>query len=178
MPLLLLILCLPVSTRYCAASSFEISPSKPEQGDTLSIVINATPGEEVPVSLEYRGSADVSDGKYWIKLYDVSIPQKPNSFYVRASGVANLRVDVKLHRIGWISLNKDASNGVVTLSQSNIPSGTYDIEIKGDALPGETSIDLRFTAKITLTMDSQGSYSYSYDTDGIPRGHSSWTWVG
>lgn len=170
MPLLMLILCLPISTWYCAASSFEISPSKPEQGDTLSIVINATPGEEIPVSLEYSGRADVSDGKYRIDLNDVSIPQKPNSVYARASGVTNLRVAVKHPILGWISLNKDASNGVVTLSQSNIPSGTYDIQIKGDALPGEASIDLRFTAEITLTMDSQGSYSYSYDTDGIPPG--------
>ena len=136
----------------------------------MSIVIDATPGEEVPVSLEYSGSVDVSDGKYKIVLNDVSIPQKPNSFYARASGVTNLIVDVNLPPLGWISLNKDASNGVVTLSQSNIPSGTYNLQIRGDALPGETSIDLRFTAEITLTMDSQGSYSYSYDTDGIPPG--------
>jgi len=173
---LLAVLLLGVLTpcAFGAVTSVSISPSNPEQGDVLRINIEAAPGEDVAVSLDYSGDAPVSGGEYEIILYDVVIPKKPNRFSARVSGVDNLIVRVKRLDplpLPWLGIQKDANdNGVASLSQSGIPAGTYHIKVLGDALNGRDSIDLSFSADITLTMDSDGEYSYSYDTSNIPPG--------
>ena len=154
----------------CSVSGFEVSPDSPVQGDTLRISIHADPGEAVPVSLSYSGEVDVSGGKYLIELSGVKIPGGPKSVKATVDGVENLKVAVKMPLLGWVTISKEASGGKATISQSTIPSGTYDIEVKGDALSGVSSVDLSFTASITLTMDGDGDYTYSYNTGSIPAG--------
>ena len=154
-----------------AVTSVDISPSNPEVGDMIRIEIQAGQGEDVAVSLDYRGDAPVSGGEYSIRLDNVLIPGKPNSFSARVSDVSYLRVGVQYSSLPWITIKKDSnSNGVASISQSGIPTGNYNIKINGEASSGETIVDLSFNADITLTMDGNGEYSYSYDTENIPPG--------
>jgi len=166
--LLLLLLFIAVPVASCSVKSVEITPANPTQGDLLTLEIQADPLEEVSVSLDYSGEAPVSDGKYDIRLKDLDIPQIPNRFLATVSDVKNIRVTVD-----WpisITLNKDATDGVVSIGQSNIPPHEYDIRVWGYALPGVSEVSLSFSASITLTMDDSGYYSYSYDTDSISPG--------
>jgi hypothetical protein len=70
----------------------------------------------------------------------------------------------------WWTKSADATNGVATVSQSNVPSGTYDIRIDGDAADGTSYVDLRITASSTITCDSQGRFEYKYASSGVPPG--------
>ena len=166
--LVLLFFLVPVAE--CSVSSVDISPLNPEQGDRLSIAIQADPGESVDVSLSYSGDVPVSGGKYLIELSDVEIPSSSNRVSASVDGVENLKLAVKLPLLGWITITKPASGGSASFGQSNIPAGIYDIQVKGDALDGVSGVELSFTASITLTMDQGGSYMYSYDTGSIPPG--------
>ena len=56
------------------------------------------------------------------------------------------------------------------MSQNDIPEGTYDIWLHGDAVLGASQISLRVKATTTITMGPDGEYTYSYDTDNIPLG--------
>ena len=92
----------------------EITPSDPEQGDTVRIEIQADPGEDVSVSLTYSGDAPVSGGEYEIGLSNIVIPQTPNGFSASVSGVSNMNIKVKLPLLGWVTLTKPASGGVAS----------------------------------------------------------------
>ena len=155
---------------FGAVSDVTITPSSPKVGDTVKIIVQADPSEQVSMDIDYSGDAPVSSGKYKIELDNIVVPGTPNSVSAKASGVENLRIAVKLPIVGWVTLNKDASGGSASLSQGNIPAGSYDVEIKGDALPGENEVSLTFSADVTLTTDSSGKYTYSYKTSGIPPG--------
>ena len=168
--LIILMLLLLVPIARCSVTSVEISPSNPTPGDTMSISIVAGSGEDVSVSLTYTGRATVSRGKYEIKLNDLDIPQTPNHFSARVSDVENIRVSTYYAGVIPVTINKDATNGQVQLSQGNIPASNYDITVWGYALPGVSEVDISFEASITLTMDGDGVYEYSYRTGSIPPG--------
>jgi PKD repeat protein len=153
---------------FCDVKSVEISPPQPVQGDTMTIVVKADPGEQISVQIRFKKDLQVSGGTYLLELRGVEVPQKPNSFSVKATNVKNLVVAVRLGI--WISLSKEATNGVATMSQSDVPSGRYDFQVKGDAVPGASKVTLEVTARTTVTVGSDGSYSISYDTSSIPAG--------
>jgi len=61
----------------------------------------------------------------------------------------------------WITLSKDARNGIATISQS-VPVGTYDVVIHGRS--DQSSVKLRITATGYITADENGKFNYTYDT--------------
>ena len=168
LPLLAVLLLLSPPLADCKVVELDVTPQKPVVGDTVTLEIQASPGEEVTLSLHYSGSAPVEGGRYEVKLKGLQVPATPNSFTARATGVENLRVTVN-----WpipITLNKDAVGGKVTLSHSNIPPHRYDVKVWGNALPGYGEVDIEIDATVTLTMDAGGRYTYSYGTGGVPPG--------
>lgn len=167
-PLVLVLVCLSFYPASCRVTSVEVSPSDPVQGDVLSVDVEADPGEEVDVQLRFRKDLQVSDGRYLLELYGVEAPQRPNSFTVKATGVDNLVLAVRLGI--WISVSKEATNGVASISQGEVPSGRYDVQVKGDAAPGAGKVTIEVTARTTVTVESDGRYSISYDTSSIPAG--------
>ncbi|MCW4049787.1 MAG: PKD domain-containing protein [Candidatus Bathyarchaeota archaeon] len=154
---------------FGVVSSVDYSPSSPTQGDTLNINILASANEEVDITIVFEKEVPVENGGYKYELFDVLIPQRPNKFSVKATGVDNLVVAVRMMGI-WVSLNKDASGGVATISQSNIPSDHYDTQIKGDAAVGQSTVHLKITAQTTVTTESDGHYTFYYDTSSLPPG--------
>jgi len=165
--LLLISPLLPV-TAQAEVSSLEVTPTSPSQGEVVTIHISAQPEEEVAIIISFSKTLSVVDGNYeWI-LDDVHVPSTSNRVTVRAENVVNVKVAVKIYL--WITQTVTASEGIASISRSKIPIGTYDIRIRGGALPGASEVTLNVTASTTLKMDSEGTYDYSYNTSNIPLG--------
>ena len=163
--LLLFLLISPVA----ATVNWQITPSNPFVGDTLSITGMASPGTDVRAEVTFIKNLAVSVGRYQLTLNNLQIPDgKDNLFTVRADGVQNLHIGVT--KLLTFNLNKDATNGVAIISQGHVPAWSYDILIDGDALKRKSSVQLEITASQTLTTDSKGKFSFSYDTSSMPAG--------
>ncbi|WP_440953848.1 hypothetical protein ACSAZK_09060 [Methanosarcina sp. Mfa9] len=166
---ILVLALLTVSPAGAAVSAWEISPENPVLGDTLRIKGTASPEEEIDVTVTFEQKAPVSGGKYEYILEDVEIPEGfDNTFTVRASGVEDLNVRVKI--LVWITISSEASGGDATVSQSRVPPGTYMIRIDGNAESGASTTDLKITARQRIKADSEGDFSYSYNTKAVPPG--------
>ncbi|WP_129597729.1 PGF-pre-PGF domain-containing protein [Methanohalophilus profundi] len=160
--LLFIALVLGVST----ASAFEVSPANPTVGDEITISGTAS-GDSVDASVAFTESVDVANGEYEYTINGVEIPSGDNRFKVQAEGVQDLNVQVKI--LFWITKSADASGGVATVSQSNVPSGNYNIKIDGNAASGQSNVDLTINA--TQTMDiTNGQFEETYSTSSIPAG--------
>jgi hypothetical protein len=150
------------------AFAFEVSSSNPSPGEKVTITGTANPGQEVEFKTSFQMSLPVASGKYEYESSGVEVPQKPNTFAVTATGVKDLNVGVKMGI--WISKRFTATNGVASISQSNVPPGRYDLKVFGVALDGSSNVNLDVMAKTAVKADSSGKYSLSIDTSGIAAG--------
>ena len=146
---------------------FNINPESPFKGDLVTIYGNASSNEEVRIKISFEKIIPVENGRYIFSISGVKIPEGKNVFSVTAYDCKNLRVGVKLLLI-WITLSSDAKNGIATISQSNVPPGSYDIIIYGES--DKNSVKLKITAIGFVKADENGSFSYSYETSSIPAG--------
>lgn len=164
----LLLISLLIPAAYAGVVDVQINPENPVKGDTVKIVIKASPNEEIDVSISYEKEVSVNNGRYEYRIDGVSIPAPPNYFTIKAVNVENLHVSVWM--LIWITKSAEASNGVATVSQGNVLAGTYNVIIHGDALENTSTVRLQVTASKTITTDENGYYEYSYDTSCIPPG--------
>ncbi len=165
----LILFLLLISPAAASVNNWEFSPQEPVCGDTISITGNASPEEKVDVLVTFEKTVPVSSGKFEYILEDVKIPEGLNNFFkVEASGVKKLNVRVKV--IAWITKSSEASGDTATVSQSYVPPGTYTIKIDGDAGEGVSDVNLKITAFQGIESDSNGDFSYSYNTKAVPAG--------
>ncbi len=165
----LILAILTVSPAAASVSSWELSPEKPTLGDTLHIKGSASPEEEVEVQVTFEKAVPVSGGEYEYILEDVKIPEGFNNlFTVQASEARNLNVRVKM--LIWITKSSEASGNTATVTQSSVPPGTYQIKMDGDAESGTSTVNLKITAVQRIKADSEGDFSYSYNTKAVPPG--------
>lgn len=165
--ILLASLLLSVSLSSASVSYFEISPENPVKGDIVTIEGKASPSEVVPVKLSFEEDLSVVNGKYEWRLSSVEIPKDENRFTVTATNVNNLNVALRFIFI-WITRSADAENGIATISQSNVPGGTYNAKVSGKSDSDEVSI--KVDAEAFLNADATGDFEYTYDTSSIPAG--------
>ena len=150
--------------------NWEFSPQEPVSGDLLNINGSASPGEKVDTFVTFEKAVSVSEGKFEYTLEDVKIPEGFNNlFTVEAKGAKNLNVRVKM--VLWVTKSSNASGDTATVSQSNVPPGTYKIKIDGNAGEGVSEVNLKITAFQKIKADSNGNFSYSYDTTAVPPGN-------
>jgi hypothetical protein len=166
--ILVLLLFTPIFIVRADVSELGISPIIPEKGDTVTFLIKAQPGEEVEVTITFTKKVAVSDREYSWRLDNVYVPSTPNSVSVKATDVEALHVSVKI--LIWVTKSVMASGGVAEVSQSNVPKGSYDVWLHGDAAIGANEISLQVTAKTIVTIGSDGQYTYNYNTENIPVG--------
>jgi len=165
----LILILLTISPVAAAVSSWEISPEEPVLGDTLRIKGSASPEEEVEVQVTFEKRVQASGGTYEYTLEDVKIPEGFNNrFTVQASEANNLNVRVKM--LIWITKSSEASGNIATVTQSSVPPGTYQIKIDGDAKEETSTVNLKITAVQQVKADSNGDFSYSYNTKAVPPG--------
>ena len=161
-------LCLIVSPGAAASSSWELVPENPVVGDTIEIKGTGFEGDTAKVLVSFEKDVGVQDGEYEYLLEDVVIPSGfDNSFTVKAVGADDLNVRAKL--LLWLTRSAEAKDGTATVSQSNVPPGTYKIRIDGKA--SDSKVRLKITASQGVEVDSGGSFSYKYDTKSIPAGN-------
>jgi hypothetical protein len=156
-----------ISPAAASVSDWEFSPQKPISGATLSIKGNASAGEKIDLFVNFEKTVPVSGGKFEYILEDIKIPEGFNNiFKVEATGVKNLNVRVKMGI--WMTKSSDASGNTAVVSQSNVPPGTYTMKIDGDATEGASEVNLNIKASQGIEADSNGKFSYSYNTEDIP----------
>lgn len=165
----LILILLTISPVAAAVSGWEISPEEPVSGDTLRIKGSASPEEEIEVQVTFEKTVQASGGKYEYTLDDVKIPEGFNNrFTVQANEANNLNVRVKM--LIWVTKSSEASGNTATVTQSSVPPGTYQIKIDGDAKEETSTVDLKITAVQQVKADSNGDFSYSYNTKAVPPG--------
>ncbi|RLE83755.1 MAG: hypothetical protein DRJ41_04345 [Thermoprotei archaeon] len=146
-----------------------VLPKDPVQGEDVKIIVKAEPNERFTIGISYEKNVPVVNGTYEYAVSGVLIPLTPNRFIIKALGVKNLHVSVKVFLI-WITRSADASKGVATMSQSNMPPGKYDAIAYGEALENVSLVKLEVTAFVTVNADRDGYFEYSYNTAIIPPG--------
>jgi hypothetical protein len=164
-----IVILLSVSPAAATVSDWEFSPQKLVSGDILNLQGSASPGEKIDVSVNFEKTVPISGGKYEYVLEDVKIPDGfSNSFKVEATGAKNLNVRVKMGI--WVTKSSEASGDTAIVSQSNVPPGTYTIKIDGDAGEGVSEVNLKISASQKVEANSNGDFSYSYNTKAVPSG--------
>ncbi|RXA21996.1 PKD domain-containing protein [Methanosarcina sp. MSH10X1] len=149
---------------------WEFSSQEAVRGDILNVNGSASPGEKVHALVTFDKTIPVSNGKFEYILENVTIPEGlDNLFTVEASGVNNLNVRVKM--VIWVTKSSVASGGNATVSQSNVPAGTYTIKIDGNATEGISDVNLKIKASQGLKADSNGNFTFSYNTEAVPAGN-------
>jgi PKD repeat protein len=164
-----ILFCLLIAPAAAKTVDWKITPENPVVGDTLKITGTAAPNSDIRAEVTYIKELDVSKGRYQLSLKNLRIPAGENNlFTVRAEKVKNLHVGVNK----WLTydINRDATNGVASISQGHVPALSYNILIDGDALKGKSSVPLTITAAQTLKADSKGKFSFRYDTSALPAG--------
>ncbi len=152
--------------------NFSIKPENPVKGDLVTIYGTASPNEEVKIDIAFERVVQVKNGEYVFEVNGINIPVKKNRFTVTSYGCIDLDVSAKWKIIDsiyspWVTLSRDATNGVASISQS-IPTGVYNVLIHGKS--GQSSVKLKITATGYITADGNGKFSYSYDTSSMPTG--------
>jgi len=167
--LVLILALLTISPAAAAVSTWDLSPETPVLGDTLRIKGSASPDEEIEVQVTFEKAAPVAGGEYEYILEGVKIPGGfKNRFTVQASGAKNLNVRVKM--LIWMTKSSEASGNTATVTQSSVPPGTYQIKMDGDTSGGASTVNLKITAVQQIKANSDGDFSYSYNTKAVPPG--------
>jgi hypothetical protein len=148
-------------------SGFEVSTSNPNPGDKVILSGIASPGGQVSLRSSFTMNLPVAAGQYEYETR-LDVPQKPNRFTLTVRKVKDFNAGVKIGI--WITKGFAASDGTVTFSQADVPPGTYDLKMFGEALPGSSQVPVEVVAETTVEADSQGKYGMVIDTSGIPGG--------
>jgi PKD repeat protein len=158
------------SLKTLTSVNWNFSPQEPVCGDTINISGSASPGEKLNILVTFEKNVSVSEEEYEYSLQNVSIVNElGNLFTVEAKGVNNLNVRAK--KVIWLTKSANALGDTAIVSRSNIPTGIYQIRIDGDAKEGVSEVHLKITASQTVQADSNGNFSYSYNTTVVPPGN-------
>lgn len=134
---------------------------------SLTVSGKAAPDEKLKFAASFQMQLPVEADQYEYETR-ITVPQKPNRFTVKVQNVQEINAGVKMGI--WLTRHFEASGGVATLSQSNVPPGSYDLKIFGQALGGSSSILVDVTAETEVKADENGDYNLAIKTPGMPSG--------
>ncbi|WP_048055593.1 hypothetical protein [Methanotorris igneus] len=158
-----------ISSVY-AVSDVKITPSNPKVGDIITITGKANPNEDINCQAWFEISPSIVIQPYFLhKMYNVEIPSTPNAFKVIGENVDRLYINIKMGI--WVTKSATAnSDGIAVISKSNVPAGTYDMEIGGTIKDPSKPVKLKIIASTTIKADENGNFKYSYKANNIPEG--------
>lgn len=157
-----------VSSANTKVTDWEVSPEIPKNGDTLVISGLASPEEEVEVSISFEKAVPVYMGEYSYEFENIEVLNFNNLFTVRAEGVENLKVKMKM----VLSKTEStwADEGIATVSYSRVSPGEYKVRVEGVAEDGASVVNLRVTKVQKLKAGKDGKFNYIYQTESVPSG--------
>lgn len=149
-------------------TDWSIIPDNPVEGDVLTIKGHSEADRAMEVEVSFSKSVPVTDGRYEYTFEGIRIPKGRNRFTVTSRQVKDLNFIVRM----FIDFKRsfDAKQDVAEFSEDNVPHGTYDIFINGQAMEGEKEVRLDFTAMQAVHSDSEGSFNQNYETNALPAG--------
>lgn len=149
-------------------TEWSILPEDPLAGDVLTIQGKTEPDIMTDVSVSFSRFVEVNNGSYEYGFENLPIPKGKNRFDVRSSPVKNLNFIVKM----FVDFKRsfDSNDGIAKFTDENVPPGSYDIVINGEAMDGEDEVKLEFTALQTMKSDSEGNFYFNYETNALPDG--------
>lgn len=147
--------------------AFDLTPESPQPGQKITISGTTKPGEALKFESSFSMNLPVKDNGYEYET-TVQIPQKPNRFTVTAKNVQDFNAGVKM--IIWITKSFQVKGGTISLSQADVPPGSYSLKMFGNAISGSSIIPVDIKAETQVSADSDGKYSLVIDTTGIPEG--------
>ena len=166
--ILILFFAATVSPAVAKVTDWKVNPENPKIGDTLIISGLATPEEEVEVSVSFEKTVPVYLREYTYEFENIEILNFNNLFTVRAEGVENLKVKMKMvlskTESAW------ADEGIATVSHSGISPGEYRVRVDGMAEDGASGVNLKVTTVQKLKAGKDGQFSYRYSTGSVPSG--------
>jgi len=172
-----ILIALLIPSASAAITQWQITPENPVMGDVVAVTGHAAPSEVINAKAVFTDTTISAnkDGKfrYEYTISKVKIPDGDNRFTVNANGVNDIYIKVQLSGIPiW---SPSLGNDGATISQSNIPGGTYNIRIYGIATDSTaaSTVTLEIIAQQPITADSNGKFVYNYDsssTTGITPG--------
>lgn len=173
--IIVLVLCIigTIASVSGNVSDFSVNPHKTVVGDVITIKGNASPNEIIQPNITLNTSIEVNDEKkYSFQINGIEVPTKKNTFTIQAKNVTNLNVKVKKYGLSW-TLSKDATSGIATISQGNVPDWTFDIRIFGTAKSGVSSVPINIITKTTsseIKANDNGTFTYEYSTSKLLPG--------
>jgi LPXTG-motif cell wall-anchored protein len=157
-----------VSSVNAKVIDWKVAPANPENGDTLIISGCASPEEEVEVSISFEKTVPVYLKEYAYELENIEVLNFKNLLTVKAEGVENLKVKMKMvlskTESAW------AKDGTATVSFSGVSPGKYKVRVEGTAEDGASGVNLRVTSVQKLKAGKDGKFNYIYRTESIPSG--------
>lgn len=158
-----------VPSVYGAVSSVNVSPLNADTGDTIMVDIVASPDEIVPLRVEFDGYLPVSGGEFKVTFNDIELRSDSNGISATLTDVSNIEFKVKYKFLTYLT-QLEASSGVVSVSRSDVPAGEYDITLSGESVPRANRVHLDLDIELSVTMDSQGEFTFRQDTGSIESG--------
>jgi len=149
-----------------SAFAFKVTPEQPVKGDKLKLTDSCTPGEKVPVSINFTKVVGVDGGSYEYDLGTIKLPTD-STLSVKAENVKDLTISVKM--LIWISITREGKDGTASYSR-NMGKGDYRIKLSGNAIDGAENVKLNFKAESSVECSQEGDFEYTYDSAYLPAG--------
>lgn len=164
--------CLPALSIVAMADGVQIIAASP--GSTISYTGTGSPNSDVTMEVSggYSvGTSNGPDGKktYKSQLNGIHIPGGQNYFRVDVEPVDTLSVTGSLFGIGH-TMQGSVTNHHGSYSMSNVPSGTYNIVVSGIANGSAGSVGIGVKASQKVHCDSEGKFTASINSGGLPSG--------
>jgi hypothetical protein len=157
-----------VSSANAKVIDWEVKPEIPKSGDTLVISGLASPEEDVEISISFEKTVPVYMKEYTYEFENIEFLNFNNLFTLRAEGVENLEVKMKM------ILSKTESNwaeeGTAIVSYSDVSPGEYKVRVEGTAEDGSSGVNLKVTTVQKLKAGKDGRFNYIYRTESVPSG--------
>src|SRR5512133_2998657 len=157
-----------VSSANAKVTEWEVSPEIPKSGDMLVISGLAAPEEEVEVSISFEKTVPVYMKKYTYEFENIEFLNFNNLFTLRAEGVENLEVKMKM--ILSKTESTWAEEGTAIVSYSEVSPGEYKVRVEGMAEDGASDVNLKITTIQKLKAGKNGRFNYIYRTESVPSG--------
>lgn len=158
------------------ASAFTVQfPAEVNVGDEIVISGTGASTSELMGIATFNAWAPVAtDRTYKYEVYGLSIPSSPNTLSVTANAVQTVKVSAGLSPVFSVSPASEAkanNKGVATVSVSDIPPLTYPyVSVEGSPQGNPSQVLLVFECQSYIGTNDDGTFVYTYDTDGLPEG--------